>query len=113
MRPLVNILLVAILVGLVGQYLGWIAVPVVAAIVSIGSRELNLKPWHAGAGAALAWGVMLIPTVLNSSFNALLASLGRIFQLPGPALVCVTLLLPFLLAWSSSTIASDVLARRR
>lgn len=112
MRNLINVLLVAILTGFVAQSLGWIAVPVVALIVSIGSRELQLRAWQVGAGAALAWAVMLLASSRTPAFSGLLSSLARVFQIPGFALVCVALLLPFALGWSTATVATAVLRRR-
>ncbi len=111
MRSLINILLVAILTGFVAQYLGWIAVPLIAVIVSIGSRELHLRGWQAGSGAALSWAVMLAASARTPAFGELLASLARVFQIPGFALVCVAMLLPFALGWSTAVVASAVLRR--
>lgn len=111
-RPLVNIALVSILTGFVGQYLGWVAVPVVAVIVSIGTRELHLRPWQVGLGAALTWAVLLGFAARNTAFPSLLGSMGRVFQVPGPALILIALLLPFALGWSTSTVATGVLRRK-
>lgn len=111
MRNLVNVLLVAILTGFVGQYLGWLAVPVVALIVSIGSRELQLRAWQVGAGAALAWAVMLGASARTPAFSELLGSLARVFQVPGFALICIAILLPFALGWSTSTVTAAILGR--
>ena len=108
MRKVANVLLVAILTGLVGQYLGWMAVPVVALIVSIGARELELRGWQAGAGAALAWAVMLVIEARGSTFPELLSSLAAVFRIPGFALIAAALLLPFALAWSTATVATAV-----
>jgi hypothetical protein len=113
MRSLINVLLVAILTGFVAQYLGWIAVPLVALIVSIGSRELHLRPWQAGAGASLAWAVMLAVSARAPAFGELLASLARVFQVPGFALICVAMLLPFALGWSTAVVTSAVLRRNQ
>lgn len=111
MRNFINVALVAVLTGFVAQYLGWVAVPVVAAITSVGSRELHLRPWQVGAGAALAWGIMLAASARNPAFSSLLTSMASVFRLPGVALICVALLLPFALGWSTSTVTSGVLGR--
>ncbi|MBA2687241.1 MAG: hypothetical protein H0U64_03985 [Gemmatimonadaceae bacterium] len=113
MRTLINVLLVAILTGLVAQYLGWIAVPIIALAVSIGPRELRLSPWQVGAGSALAWAVMLAASARSAAFPSLLGSMGKVFQVPGLALICVTLLLPFALGWSTSTVATGLVRRYR
>lgn len=111
MKNLVNVLLVAVLTGIVAQYLGWIAVPVVALIVSLGTRELKLRAWQVGAGAALSWAIMIAVSARSSAFSGLLGTLGNVFQLPGFALLFVALLLPFSLGWSTSAIASAVIER--
>ena len=112
MRNLINVLLVAVIVGFVEQYLGWIAVPVTAVIVSIGARELQLRAWQAGAGAALAWAVMLGASARSPAFSGLLGSVAAVFQLPGVVFVCVALLLPFALGWSTAAVAATVIGRR-
>jgi hypothetical protein len=112
MRRFVNILLVAVLTGFVAQYLGWIAVPVVALVVSLGAHELKLRAWQVGLGAALAWGVMLAFSARSDAFDGLLASLAGVFQLPAILLVCVVLLLPFALGWSTAAVASVLLPTR-
>lgn len=112
MRNLVNVILVAILTGIVAQYLGWVAVPVVAIIVSLGTRELKLHAWQVGAGAALAWAVLLAAAARSASFSGLLGSLAGVFQLPGFALLCIALLLPFSLGWSTAAVASAFIGRK-
>ena len=112
MRNLVNVLLVAVLVGFVAQYLGWIAVPVTALVVSIGARELQLRAWQVGAGAALAWSVMLAASARTAAFSGLLNSVAGIFQVPPVAFICVALLVPFALGWSTATVATSIIGRR-
>lgn len=112
MRNLVNVFLVAVLTGVVAQYLGWVAVPVVAIIVSFGARELKLQAWQVGAGAALAWGALLLAAARSASFPGLLASVAGVFQLPGVALLCIVLLLPFALGWSTAVVASAFTGRK-
>jgi hypothetical protein len=112
MRHIVNLLLVAVLTGFVGQYLGWIAVPVVAIIVSLGARELRLRAWQVGVGAALTWTVMLAASARSSAFNGLIGALAGVFNLPVFGLVCIVLLLPFALGWSSATVAAAFLQER-
>lgn len=113
MRTMINIALAAILTGFVAPYLGWIAVPVIALVISIGARELHLRPWQVGAGAALAWAVLLGASARNPAFSSLLSSMGGVFQLPGPALIFVALLLPFALGWSTSTLTTGLLRRAK
>ena len=112
MRKLVNIFLVAVLTGFVGQYLGWIAVPVVALIVSIGAAELNLRAWQVGVGAALSWAVMLAVSARSAAFSGLLGSFAGVFSVPSFALLCIAMLLPFALGWSTAAVASAILPRR-
>lgn len=112
MRNLINVLLVAILVGFVAQYLGWIAVPLIAVIVSIGARELHLRAWQVGLGAALAWGIMLASSARSNSFSGLLNSVAGVFHLPPAVFIVVALLLPFALGWSSAAVAASIFERR-
>lgn len=111
MRNFVNVLLVAILTGFAGQFLGWISIPVIAIIVSLGARELKLHAWQVGTGAALAWGVMLAATARSASFGGLLGSVAGVFQLPGVGLLCLALLLPFALGWSTAAVATAIVGR--
>ncbi len=111
MRPLVNVLLSSVLTGFVAQFLGWVAVPVVAIIVSLGARELKLQAWQVGTGAALAWGVMLAAAARSASFGGLLSSVAGVFQLPGVGLLCLALLLPFALGWSTAAVATAIIGR--
>jgi hypothetical protein len=113
MRNLVNVLLVAILTGFVAQYLGWIAVPVVAIVVSLGARELRLRAWQVGVGAALAWAVSLLWAARSVTFTAVLGSVAGVFQLPAAGLILLALLLPFALGWSTAAVASAIIGRRQ
>lgn len=113
MRNLANVFLVAVLTVFVAQVLGWIAVPVVALIVSAGARELHLRPWHAGLGAALAWAGLLAASARSNAFGELLGSLAAVFRVPDFALVFLALLLPFALAWSTATVAVALVHWRR
>lgn len=112
MRTIRNVLLVAVLTGFAAQFLGWVAVPMIALIVTIGNRELSLHAWHVGAGAALAWGVMLGRSALSPAFSSLLDSLAHVFRIPGAGLVFIALLLPFALGWSMSAVTTAVVRRR-
>lgn len=103
-----NILLVAGFTALLTQYIGWLAVPVLAVIVSLGARELQLQPWQTGAGAALAWGTLLFMTSRSAAFPELLATLGGVFHLPGPALLFLALVLPFAMGWSTAVIMAAI-----
>lgn len=113
MRNLVNVLLVAVLVGLTGQYMGWLAVPVIAVVMSIGTRELHLRAWQVGAGAALAWGIILAFDARSSQFTGLLSAVSGVFKLPAFAFLCVALLLPFALGWSTASVANAVIGRNK
>lgn len=113
MRNLVNVLLVAALVGFAGQYMGWLAVPVIAVIVSLGARELHLRAWQVGTGAALAWAVILAAEARSAQFTGLLSAVSGVFHLPGFAFLCVTLLLPFALGWSTAAVANAVIGRNK
>lgn len=110
-RALVNILLVAALMAMLTMYIGWIAVPVVAVIMSIGARELRLWPWQLGLGASLAWAVPLLMSAQSEAFPGLLRTLGGVFHLPSPAVLFLTLLLPFALGWSTGVVMAAVSGR--
>lgn len=107
-----NVLLIAALTAFVTQYLGWIAVPVIALIAAAqGARKLGVHAWQVGAGAALAWAVLLFDATRSSAFSPLLHSLAGVFQIPGFALIFAALLLPFALGWSTTVVASAFLPR--
>jgi len=111
MRSLVNVLLVAGLSALLTAAIGWIAVPVAAVVVSLGAKELKLQlqPWQIGTGAALGWGILLIWAARSAAFSELLKALGAVFQVPGIAMLCVALLLPFVLGWSTGFIMNTII----
>lgn len=112
MQNIVNIFLAAVLTALVAQYTGWMAVPLVAVIVSLGGRELRLRAWQAGAGAAFAWGAMLAGSARLPSFSRLLTTVADVFHLPPPLFLALTLALPFVLGWSAATLALALLRSR-
>lgn len=91
-------------------FVGWYAVPVLAAIYAL----LLRKPYASGdasLAALLAWGALLARVAAAPPFPTLLDRLGGIFPIPGTAVVAVTLVFAVLLAWSAARVVSAVVVR--
>lgn len=97
-RGLVELLLLALVIGLGTWWGGWWAVPLLAA----GWQWLRPgSAWSIGVAALLAWGglLMLLPP---APFGRLLERLGGLLSLPGPVLLVLPLAYVLLLGWSAA-----------
>jgi hypothetical protein len=92
-------------------FLGWWAVPVVAALYAVGRREMS-APREAGLAAMLAWLVLLIRLKAQPSFATLLAELGQIFPVPGIAVAGLALLLAMVLAVTAARLVIGIVGIR-
>ena len=107
MRTLRAILIIAAIMGLATRFLGWWAVPIVAALVALWDR--NPSATKVAIAAAIAWGVLLL---LQSLFGSSVVVLGRdvatSLGVPGPVPLVLTLLLPAALAASAAGVVAGV-----
>jgi hypothetical protein len=89
------------------SWIGWWAVPLVAALWGFLRPAVPRPILTAALAGLLGWAVWLL---IDLSYEA--AALGRlgsrlagVLQLPAPVLFLLTLLFPALLAWSSAALA--------
>ena len=92
-------------------FLGWFAVPLIAALYALVRRDLR-APREAGIGALLAWVVLLIRLKSQPSFNTLLGELGQIFPVPGAAVAALALLLAVVLAMTAARVVVGIVGLR-
>jgi hypothetical protein len=94
------ILTVAIVVGT--MFVGWWSVPVLAAGWGVLSLRIGRAVMDAALAASVAWSILLAVTALEGPVWYLAGNLGGIFQLPGPAILLLTVLFPALLAGAAA-----------
>jgi hypothetical protein len=92
------------------SWLGWWAVPAVAALWGVLRPRVAAPAGLAALAASLAWGAWLIAdwAAGHGGFGTLAARLGGVMNLPAFVLILLTLLLAALLAWSSAVLAGAV-----
>ena len=88
-------------------FLGWIAVPAIAAVYALARRDMR-APREAGLAALLAWLALLVRLKMQPSFNTLLDELGQIFPVPGFAVAGLALLLAVVLATTSARLVVGI-----
>ncbi|GLC26253.1 hypothetical protein [Roseisolibacter agri] len=116
---LVPFLLWAALTALTTRLLGWWSVPLVAALMVVASalveprlaaRVRGSAALGAGLAAALAWAALIAWDAMGPGFGAVRGILARLFALPWPAVLVVTLALPAALAWCAAAVTEGALA---
>ena len=107
MRTARDILIVAAVMAVATRFLGWWAVPIVAALTALWDRRAGAM--KVAVAAALSWGVLL---VLQSVFGSSAISLGRdvatSLGVPALAPLVLTLVLPAILAASAAGVVAGV-----
>lgn len=107
MRALRDILIIAAIMALATRFLGWLAIPIVAALVALWDRSPSAT--KVAVAAALAWGVLLL---LQSLFGSSVVVLGRdvatSLGVPAPVPLVLTLVLPAILAASAAGVVAGV-----
>jgi len=89
------------------SWLGWWAIPAVAALWGM-LRPATWRPMLSAAlAASLGWGFWLLLDAVqgHGALGRLGARLGGILAVPFPLLLLATLLLPGLLAWSAAALS--------
>lgn len=102
MRTLAIVLLAGAM-GAATVVVGWWGVPVLAAGYALLTRH-ERAPRDSALAAVVSWGVLLAQLTRFSAFSNLLAQLGGIFPIPGPAVAALTLALAMLLAACSARV---------
>lgn len=92
-------------------FVGWMAVPAIAAVYALVRRDMR-APREAGMAALLAWLVLLIRLKMQPSFGTLLAELGQIFPVPGFAVAGLALLLAVVLSMTAARLVVGVVGVR-
>ena len=118
---LLPVVLWAAVTALTTRLLGWWSVPLVAALmvlvaaadVRLAARVRGSLASGAALSAALAWAGLIAWDALGPGFGAVRGILARLFALPWPAVLLVTLALPAVLAWCAAAVAEGALALRR
>lgn len=92
-------------------FVGWMAVPAIAAVYALARRDLR-APREAGIAALMAWLVLLVRLKMQLSFMTLLAELGQIFPVPGFAVAGLALLLAIVLAMTAARVVIGLVGVR-
>ena len=108
MKPL-RFLLLIVMLGAGTMFLGWWAVPVIAAVYALLRRDIT-APREAMLAALIAWLLLLARMAQFGAFTTLLDRLGRIFPMPGMGVFALALLLAMALAWSAARVVTGAAA---
>jgi hypothetical protein len=107
MRALRDIVIIAAIMALATRFLGWWAVPIVAALVALWDRRPSAT--KLAIAASLAWGALLL---LQSLFGSSVVVLGRdvaaSLGVPAPVPLALTVVLPAVLAASAAGVVAGV-----
>lgn len=101
-------LLIALATAAATWLLGWWAVAPVAVIAGFLNRAHDGRAWRVALGAAEGWAILLVIDLIGGPFSLLTSTLGGALNIPGPALLVVTLLLPALLGWSGAIVGAEL-----
>jgi hypothetical protein len=77
-----------------------------AAVVAAAAGAWRRRAWPVALGVSLGWAGLLLIDAIGGRMSAVARTVGAIMQVPGVALVCVTLLFAAALAWSAATVAA-------
>ncbi len=108
--PIVRLLMLAAAMGAATQFVGWIAIPALAAVYALLRRHQS-APREAMLAALAGWLFLIGRLMSYPSFTTLLDRLGKIFPLPGIGVVALTLVLGMILAWSAARVVTGVTAK--
>ncbi len=95
--------------ALATRFLGWWAVPIVAALAALWDRSASAGATKVAVAAALAWGALLL---LQGIFGSSVVVLGRdvatSLGVPAPVPIVLTIVLPAILAASAAGVVAGV-----
>ena len=109
---IVRVLLLALATALCTTVVGWVSVPVIAALYALLRRDFG-APGEAALGALLAWGALLARVAMVPAFAVLLNRLGQILPVPGAITGLITLVFATVLAWAAARVVTAIVARER
>ena len=109
MRGVASFLLL-ITAFLLASWLGWWAVPLVAALWGVLRPAVPRPMLSAALAASLGWLLWLLLDWAKdpAAFGRLAGGVSSTMQLPSLLLLVITLLFPALLAWSAAALACGV-----
>ncbi len=109
MRALRDIVIVAAVMAIATRFLGWWAVPIVAALAALWDRSASAGATKLAVAAAVAWGVLLLlQAVFGSSVTALARDVATSLGVPAPVPIVLTIVLPAILAASAAGVVAGV-----
>jgi hypothetical protein len=111
----VRTLLLAAVIAIATWAGGWTAVPLVAFLWGAWRRDERNSALAAGFAASIGWGILLGVAAVRVPVLTVAEQVGGLTGVPGVAVVGVTLVFAFALAWSAAEVARTLvlLAVRR
>ncbi len=106
----IRVLVLAALMAAATMFLGWVTVPILAAVFALGVRSAS-APGEAALAALLGWGALLARVAMVPAFSTLLPQLGSLFGAPGVAIAAFSIVFAVLLAWSAARIVTGFVIR--
>ena len=105
MRFALRVLLLSLSFAIGTWILGWLAVPLLAAVAGVMARYVRHQGIASAVAAAIAWAALLAWSATVGSVWAFSRIAGGAMGISGVALIAVTLLFPAVLAWLATTVA--------
>lgn len=114
MRALAWLILTAT-IAIGTMFVGWWSVLLLAAAWGALSARIGRATIEAALAGVVAWAILLAVTALEGPVWYLAGNLGGVFQLPGPMVLLLTVLLPALLAGAAAALFAALrgMIRRR
>ena len=106
LRYLAFVLLVVLFAAGV-WFVAWWTIPLISAAWAL-ARRSQKAPLEASLAVFVAEVALLLPALISPAFSTLLSQLGALFPVSGAGVVGVTLLLAFVLAYSSARVMLGV-----
>jgi hypothetical protein len=111
MRRILMFALLTVAFALGTILVGWTAVPVLAALLSIGMRRVE-APRYAAIGAACAWALLLLRVTAFPAASRLLQVLNELFRVPGLLIAALAVVFAGALAWSAARLVAGLVPMR-
>lgn len=103
-----RVLAAAVTTAVLTWWAGWWAVVPIALVAGALPPRSRLAPGAMALAGTLGWAALLGFQLLHPASGTLLERVAGVFQLPGAALVIVTLLYAALLSWSAAVIGNAI-----
>ena len=106
MRSMILWFVLLVVFALATAALGWWTVPIVAAAWGLTRPSGSSGWWTAALVASASWAVLLVATAMRGPVVELASVVGGIFELPGFAMIFLSLIFPALLAGSAAELSA-------